>query len=216
MVVYSTFSGIHGPSYVVATGGGVPHKVCDDCDVPWNWSSDGKRILYVWGEPGRRIGMLEVASGEKTELLAHPEHGLFMPQLSPDDRWITFTAEVSPGRRQVFLAPVRGKTAIPQQDWIQIADGSTWNGLPRWSPNGNLLYITSERDGFRCIWVQRLEAATKRPLGVATPVYHSHRANLSLMNAGTGGYRLSVTRDKLIFNMGEISGNIWMVEFPDR
>ena len=36
---------------------------------------------------------------------------------------------------------------------------------PIWSPDGNLLYFLSERDGFRCIWGQKLDPASKRPLG---------------------------------------------------
>ena len=80
-----------------------------------------------------------------------------------------------------------------------------------WSPNGNLLYFLSERDGFRCIWAQHLEPATKRPSGAAFAVRHFHTSRRSLVTIGdpiaTG---LSVGVGKLVFSMTERTGNIWM------
>ena len=46
------------------------------------------------------------------------------------------------------------------------------------SPNGKLVYFTSSRDGFRCIWAVRLGASYK-PDGDPFPVYHFHKASLS-------------------------------------
>jgi hypothetical protein len=51
-------------------------------------------------------------------------------------------------------------------------------------------------------------------MGSPVPVYHSHSARQSLMNAGIPLFQeLSLTRDQLFFNLGEIVGNIWMVEW---
>jgi hypothetical protein len=47
-------------------------------------------------------------------------------------------------------------------------------------PDGNALYYASERDGYRCLWVQRLDAATKRPVGEAQVLQHFHDARASL------------------------------------
>jgi len=43
-------------------------------------------------------------------------------------------------------------------------------------------------------------------------VFHSHGARVSLRNANWVGQGLSVARDKIVFNQGEITGNIWMTE----
>jgi hypothetical protein len=74
-----------------------------------------------------------------------------------------------------------------------------------------LLYFLSERDGFRCIWAQRLHSSTKQPLGPLLPVYHFHSPRRSLLNVGDSGVvGLGVARDKLVFTLGERTGNIWM------
>jgi Tol biopolymer transport system component len=75
---------------------------------------------------------------------------------------VSFNA-VTPGRSRIFVVPFRGAGPVPEADWTAITDGR-WDDKPTWSPDGNLLYMVSERDGFRCIWAQRLHPATKRPL----------------------------------------------------
>ena len=197
--------------YVVAAGGGVPQKVCQDCGTPWHWSSDGKKILYRSRQP-RSQGLLNVASGEKIELLQHPEYNLYQAHFSADDRWISFLAWISPLRTRIFIVPFGGGVGPGVSEWIAVTDGESADDKPRWSPDGNLIYFTSERDGFRCIWAQRLDPATKRPVGSTFPVYHSHSARLSLMNVGLGHLEMSVAADKLVFNLGERTGNIWMAK----
>src|SRR5262249_17481492 len=146
----------------------------------------------------------------KTGLLNHPSYALFQPQFSPDDRWVSFNGTAA-GRSRIFVAPVRGAGLIPESEWIAITD-SVWDDKARWSPDGNLLYFISDRDGFRCIWAQRLEPASKRPLGPAIPIYHAHEARRSMMNVGSGPLEISVARDKIVFNMSEQTGNIWMLQ----
>ena len=41
---------------------------------------------------------------------------------------------------------------------------------------------------------------------------HSHGARLSSRNADLVRQDFSVARDKIVFNQGEITGNIWMTE----
>ena len=64
-------------------------------------------------------------------------------------------------------------------------------------------------DGFNCIWAQHLNPDTKEPVGEPFGVYHSHSARRALGNV-SGAQRIwvSVARDKMVFSMGELSGNI--------
>src|SRR5437667_6998711 len=66
--------------------------------------------------------------------------------------------------------PVRERGEIPQSEWIEATDGSAFDVVPEFSPNGNLLYFQSQRDGSRCIWALRLEPATRRPAGAPFPL----------------------------------------------
>ena len=96
---------------------------------------------------------------------------------------------------------------------ISIVTGLLFGLVPAWrSSHTKVLYFTSERDGFRCIWSQRLEPATKRPLGAAIAIYHAHQAQRSLMNVSPLVLEIAVARDKIVFNMGERTGNIWMIQ----
>ena len=136
-------------------------------------------------------------------------HALWNPRYSPDAKWMTFNANFA-SRSWVFVAPLppAGKR-VPESAWIPVSQ-ENWADCPRWSPDGNSLYFLSDRDGFRCIWTQRLDRVTKRPAGPATAAFHSHGARLSLGNISMGDLEISVARDKLVFNMGERTGNIWM------
>ena len=102
------------------------------------------------------------------------------------------------------------------EEWIPVTDGRQFEDLPRWSPDGNLLYFTSHRDGFRCLWAQRLDPGSKRPRGDAFPVYHLHSARLSLMNVHLGDQEIPVARDKLVFTLGELTGNIWAADLREE
>jgi hypothetical protein len=113
------------------------------------------------------------------------------------------------GRSPVRIAPLRNGVAAEESEWIEVTDGSGLDASPWWSPDGGLLYFFSRRDGFECLWAQRLDPATKKPVGPAFDVYHFHGAR-RVVNTSTVGPALSA--NKLVFSMGELSGNIWMAE----
>ncbi|MBI3698131.1 MAG: serine/threonine-protein kinase [Acidobacteria bacterium] len=198
-------------AYVAPTGGSGSQKVCGTCGTLWGWSSNGERILFESREkPTRSVALLDLASGEKFELLRHTQDHLFQAQLSPGDRLISFLRYIDPSRTRVFLAPFRDRVQIQESDWIAVTSGETFDDKPRWSPDANLLYFSSDRDGFRCIWAQRLDPVTNHPVGSAFAVYHFHTARRSLRNIGLTLFEISVARDKLVFNLSELTGNIWM------
>jgi hypothetical protein len=98
---------------------------------------------------------------------------------------------------------------IPVEEWIPVTDGSGMDRSIAWAPGGELLYFLSERDRFRCIWAQPLDAATKKPVGDAFNVAHFHQASRSMVDAG---FNMAVSRDSLFFALTNLSGNVWMIE----
>jgi hypothetical protein len=108
-----------------------------------------------------------------------------------------------------------GARLYSEAEWIPVSDGKTMDREPRWSPNGNVLYFLSTRDGNNCIWAQRLDKATKRPTGEPIAILHLHSARLSLNIADTGLIGLSVTAERVIFSMRERTGNIWMTRVTE-
>ena len=168
--------------YVSPVAGGIPEMVCEDCGLGPSFSSDGTKILYEWGIP-RYIGLLEIATRQTTQLLRNPKYGLLQGRFSPDDRWICFQRTTpSSVNNRLTVAPFRGAAEIPEFQWIPVTDGTAYDMRPRWSPDGNLIYFNSNRDGFQCLWAQRLDPVTKRPAGATINVYHFHSARRSLVN----------------------------------
>jgi len=212
-VVYNKSENQKISLYTMPTNGGEAERVCQDCRPPNGWSHDGKRVLYEMFA-GRAIVLVDVATGEKTEILNHPKYGLSRGRFSPDDRWISFHS-ITASARQIFIAPFHGAAVIPENEWIPITDGRDMDRYASWSPDGNLLYFLSERDGFRCIWAQRLDPVTKHPSGQEFPVRHFHTSRRSLMTIGDPVFLgMSVAVDKLVFSMVERTGNIWMTKLP--
>jgi Tol biopolymer transport system component len=215
-VAYNDWPGpnpvVHVLSLDGRSGDAIAAKVCDDCFLPWDWSPDKKTLLY-WSRDLKQVGALDVASREKTIILKHPEYAVLRSQFSPNGRWIAFEAILGPDQVQLFVAPFQGMSTISHESWIAATGGEVLNVVPRWSPDGNILYFLSSRDGYLCLWSQRLDPKTKRPVGEAKPVYHLHGASRSISGVPGSLLETSVARDKIVFPMSERSGNIWMVEW---
>jgi hypothetical protein len=144
-----------------------------------------------------------------------PDVILSSGQFSRDGKWVAFhSVHNATGTAQVWIATVDQNRPAPPAEWIAVTEGNALERDPCWAPKGNLLYFTSERDGFRCIWARRLDPATKKPAGDAFPVQHFHTARRSLRRIGNSGFLtgLSVGRDLMVFALGELTGNIWLQE----
>lgn len=209
-VLYSAYG--KREAYLVASGGGEATKICDDCGT-WNVSHDATNLLYWYStaKPVVSIGLFHLPTGQKLELIRHASYSLYQPQFSPDDRFIAFLAQTGQGRSRIYVARFRGLERLDAADWIPITPGELSDDKPRWSPDGNLMYFTSNRDGFMCIWGQRLQADTKHASGPAFAVSHFHTSRRSLANVGLGPLEISVARNALVFNLGEVTGNVWRI-----
>jgi len=194
----------------------LPEKMCENCGSILSWFSDGSRLLYEMDQPPpARARLLDLRSDASVDLIRHPEYSVWGASLSPDERWVLFNVTSSPVQSRIYMAPVPEKpiAPVPIQDWIALADGESWDDKPRWYPDGQAVYFVSTRDGFRCIWRQRIDARTKRPLGNPMPVYHLHSARLSMMNVDIAPLSLSVAHNRIVFSLGELVGNVWLAKF---
>jgi hypothetical protein len=159
--------------------------------------------------------MRDPGTGESTVVLPTLQNPAADLRLTRDDRWMVFHTIIDPVRRQLFAAPMGTAPVAQQKDWVPITDGSAMDREGAWSPDGTLLYFQSDRDGFRCIWIQRVDRRTKRPIGRMSPLLHFHSARRSLMNLAATT-PLAIASDKLVFSLGEITGNVWMIEPSGR
>ena len=184
--------------YLVPAAGGSAEMICGDCGQATSWSPDGR---YLTGNSlDGRVTLIEVATRRRVDLLALPGRWFAGGHFSPDGRWLTFLD----GRRSVeFIAPFRGGGLPPESEWIAV-DAE----LRHWSPDGRLVVGQSGRDGFTCLWAQRLDPSTKRPVGPPVSIFHAH-GRQSLRD----DFDLSVGPEMAVFSMIERTGNLWMAEF---
>jgi serine/threonine protein kinase len=183
--------------------GGAPEKLCEGCLRATDWSRDEKTLLVFVGNP-YQIDVLDVASHQRTPLLKQPTYNLLYGRFSPDNRWVSFTARIQPNRARIGIAPVDGPKPVPESAWITIAEGGAEDSA-NWSPDGKTLYFTSPRDGHHCLWAQRIEASTHRPVDEPFAVQHFH-GRVSYTNGGW-----SAAGGRIGLSLVENTGNVWMM-----
>jgi Tol biopolymer transport system component len=199
--------------YVVSAKGGPADQFCEQCGCTWGFSLDNRLVLYGRYADRSAIHAFDLVARRDRVILRGSHSSLFQAYFSPDDQWLVFEA-VDGNRSRLFISPIRHDSAAPEAAWIPIGETDGWADKPRWSPDGNLVYFVSHRNGFRCIWAQRLSPRTKQPLGAPFPVVHFHATRLGMQNVGLATLEISVGRDRLAFNLGELTGNIWMATLP--
>jgi Tol biopolymer transport system component len=195
---------------IVPFNGGQITQLCADCGEPRTWLADGSGLLYQNISPNGEflVGLLDL-SGHTAPFLRSLESALYSSCISRDGRWLALIERTAPSNHRVMVVPLRDKSPAPQSDWIAVTEPGVWVDRPRWSPSGNLLYYISDRDGFVCIWASQLDPTTKKPVGPPRAVLHVHNASLAIESIDR--LELSVADDKLVFNLAETAGNIWLV-----
>jgi dipeptidyl aminopeptidase/acylaminoacyl peptidase len=204
--------------YSVPSTGGRPEKIGDGCYVIEDFTPDGKGVTF--GSPAEdpkhlfAIFLVDLASKKRTAVLSHPKWDLWGQKFAPDGRWIAFHATEASQMRGVYIAPFRADGNAPPETWIAVSEPQ--GEQERWSPDGNLLYYLSKRDGFQCLWARRLDSQTKRPVASEFPVYHSHSVRRSLGNVPTDIVTPAVIQGKIFLTQNEITSNLWIAELPAR
>jgi serine/threonine protein kinase len=199
--------------FVSDTDNLTPRLLCENCPgAPSGWFPDGHTALLYLFADSRQIDSIDTNSSKRS-IVVQSAHTIWQPQVSPDGRWIALHTDLSTLQVSIMVIPLRNGVAASEKEWVTVTDGSEHDLCPIWSPDGNLLYFLSERDGFRCIWGQKLDPTSKRPLGAPFPVYHSHDPRRSLRNVSLGLISMSASRQQIVFPMGELTGNIWITDY---
>jgi eukaryotic-like serine/threonine-protein kinase len=191
---------------------GAPQKVSvpGECGHPWSWSSDGAKLLYNCPS-NEAVPLFDSKTGSTKQVLG----AAFQVYFSPDDRWLVLGRPYPHGRERLFVASFDRTAPAAEKHWIAITAGSVFEAYPRWSPNGNLLYFLSDRDGFRCLWAQRLDSVEVPGRSTISDLSLAQRGSQSA-HVPLNWQDLSVAHDKVAFAMGEVTGNIWMADLKGQ
>jgi serine/threonine protein kinase len=205
-IIYSTVSDAKPELLEVDVGGGAPRRLCE-CRTSDVSPDDSKALTHNAAGKITGASLLDIETGTRAELLKS-KYLLEDFRFSPDGRWIAFRAETSAPRGRLYIIPVRGsEPSVSEREWIDVLEQESTDYGPQWSPDGNLLYFVSARDGNQCVWAQRLTPATKRPRGTAFAALHQHVPSRRLY-FGTG---IGIGLDRLFVRLSETKSNIWML-----
>jgi serine/threonine protein kinase len=192
--------------FEVPVSGGISRIVWEEWSWLTDWSAD-ESILFT------NAGQLHLPTMSLTEFLV-PAKGedASEARLSHDQRWVAFG--VSPHKEYVggndkaaiFVAPFR-RGSVPRSEWVQATRGDDHNFEPQFSHDDRLIIFASQREGYRCLWGQRL-TADARPQGEAFAIYHNHERRRPLV-----GYRdFEIGPHEMVIARAEVTGNIWLLQ----
>lgn len=187
----------------------------------FDWSGHNNSLLVSQRNnniPFSEIAVVPVAAAPHAEaatrsIVSNPAYELYQCRYSPDGRWIVFEAilRTSDGTSgaAVFVSPAAGGP------WVRITDGKRWDDKPLWSPDGKTVYFLSGRSGFLNVWGIRFDPAKGNAVGEPFPVTSldnpSEMVPNSIVTVG-----LSLTQDRLVLTVAQVSGSIWVLDHVDR
>ena len=196
--------------HLVSTSGGESRKLCETCGLIYEWTPDGKRILFRSGNP-MKFSSIDAMNEQQQVVLADANHHVHGVMYSPDQHWIALHYAPNLGSpRPIYIAPIRDGHVAEKSEWIPVMDRPGRQTRPWWSQDGNVLYFLSTSGGKHEIWAQRLQPLTKHPAGEPILLYSPPVERYSI-NTGTW-FGPGIGPNHLIFPMREQTSNIWIAE----
>jgi Tol biopolymer transport system component len=202
-VAYTVREANQTNGYVINVATGLAEKVCDDCGM-LDWLADERKVLAAVGRP-RRVVVVDTVDRMVAEALA-TETPIGRCSLSQDGRWIAFRS-----RSTIWVAALRPGAPPAKNEWKlvrEIEPGSSGREAG-WSPNGRLIYLLLELDGFRCLYAQRFDPAKGVLEGEPFPVHHFHDPRSQW---GSTPWGSAIAGRMFVYDHRESSGSIWLME----
>ena len=184
----------------------------EGCFGLWDWSPDGSALLIFDPSASRMsIGVFNLVKNTRQTKLSYPKYTLFGARFSPDGRWIAFGAGTKGSEGRLLVAPLRSG-AVREDEWTAIAPNTA--GHPAWSPDGTTLYFDSLRDGFHCLWAQKLDSR-KRPQGEPVAMQHFHSAAFGFLQLNGLDQHVAAAGNRLVFSLVKDAGNLWAIQLNE-
>jgi Tol biopolymer transport system component len=201
-VAYTAIENDKAIGYIVPSIGGSPRRLCDGCTMQ-GWLSDNRRLLTIFGEPGKTtVAVVDSTTGATVDVF-QAQATIGRAFASPDDKWI-----VSSAPDTAWIVPLKrngaGRSAVevnfPKTDVVP-------GRVVGWSPDSRVLYSLLGLDGFRCLYAQRIDEATGRPLSDPVVVEHFHDPRKVW---GSTPMSNAIVRNGFVFDQLERSASVWL------
>ena len=189
-------------SWLVPVLGGAPTRLpALDSLYQCSWSHTGDR--FVCGREDKGGLVVLGRNGENRRMLTGPDApDVFAPTWSRDDKLIAFTR----GNGAFLGGPAIGNIA-PSTIWVipseggkavRVSDDTHLNTAPVWTPDGDLLYVSS-LGGVRDIYVQRLNGN------------HTPRGAPLRLTTGLNPHTISLSKDGKVLSYSVFTtvANVW-------
>jgi serine/threonine protein kinase len=204
-LAYGDFVGGKWTPYV-AENGAAPQPVGED-DIIFGFFSKTKDVLVM---SGNQLARRDTAGGRRSPLLDTTGRGeLYEAALAPSDRWVAFTLALPDGTAGLYLANM-GDQPTAAEAWTELDEDRNFIGSPTWSSDGKILYYGSKRDGFICVWAQRITDDGK-PSGRPFTAFHDH-ASPDMKHYGV--CHVTAAPGRLYMMLGEVKGDLWSLKLP--
>ena len=162
-------------------------------------SPDGRELAF--SEIDTTTGMprlyVRPVDGGAARALSPPDHPETYPVWSPDGRWIATEVRTDQGSlvgvRPARGGPLRRLTGGLGQSWIHT-----------WAPDSDRVLFAGQRGGVWNIWWVSLAT------GRESPVTHSTGVDTFVRYPAWSPHG-----DRIVFENGEVRGNIWVSTLPD-
>ena len=185
----------------------------------WSRQSNSLLISQTNQDTGRSeiavLPLVDTPRGDAVarSLLSDAAYDLYQARFSPDERWIVFEAlpRTSDGHSAsaIYVSPASGRP------WIRITDGNRWDDKPHWSPDGKMIYFISGRSGFFNVWGIRFDPANGKTVGDPFPVT-AFDSPSEMVPKFIPTVALSLTQDRLVLTVAQVSGSIWVLDHVER
>jgi Tol biopolymer transport system component len=190
-------------------------------DMVCDWTLDGKWILasHNPGDGGHNsLVLLPIAGAPHAEtslqeLISHPNYDLFDGRFSADGHWICFAATTRPeksGFATIYTVSSAGGK------WNRITEGMALERHPRWAPDGKTIYFVSDRTKFFNVWGIRIDPAHGGSIGQPFQVTTFDNPAKWMASNASFPNEISVGKNRLVWSLAELSGNIWMLDNVDH
>lgn len=183
----------------------------------WDWSGDGKELLVSRAGPETHraeVWVLPIAAAPHADaaarrIISDPAYNVYQGHFSPDGRWIVF--ETTRNLDQAVESTLHVISAMGGP-WLSITDGKYWDDKPRWSPDGKTIYFVSGRGGSFNVWGIRFDPSKGKPVGEPFRVTTFVSPSLTIPQQLIEGLGFSLSQNKLVLTMQDLSGSIWVLD----